>query len=35
MRGHHFQLVYLTTVAIATFGWVWLLVSVAEWLFAA
>jgi hypothetical protein len=35
MRDRLFQLVYLTTIAVATFGWIWLLVNVVMWLFAA
>jgi hypothetical protein len=35
MQGRLFQLVYLTAIAIATFGWIWLFVIVTKWLFAA
>jgi hypothetical protein len=35
MRRRLFQVVYLITIAIATFGWIWLLVNVTKWLFAA
>jgi hypothetical protein len=34
MRGRLFQLLYFAAIAVATFGWIWLLVKVAMWLFA-
>jgi hypothetical protein len=35
MRVRLFRLIYLTAIAVAMFGWIWLTVVVAKWLFAA
>jgi hypothetical protein len=35
MRVRLFRLIYLTAIAVAMFGWIWLMVVVAKWLFAA
>jgi hypothetical protein len=33
MRGRLVQLLYLTAITVALFGWIWLLVKVALWIF--
>jgi hypothetical protein len=35
MRGNLFRLIYLSAIAVATFGWIWLMVDIFEWLFTA
>jgi len=33
MKARLFRLVYLTAIITASFGWIWLLADIVEWLF--